>query len=387
MKHVFFSIMFALVASAGMAQNVDTLAVGMELKLQNTIGTDIFMRQCQTSLESFKGRPSDTASFRLYESRDIVCVIGRDTEEENRYFCSFDLNEDRDFSNDYHYSFNRQQIEDARTFAPQRYGDIWVAPNIFLNGVARGHRTVNSPFAFDGFAPMLHIHDFAVGKFDCHGKTYFVCSAYNKSEFAIMDAIPQNADELAKELLDKKLLREVRFPIVRDSLIFRFLDMDFGRQQCHIGLTPLTDETVPHIPYEGFRAPTISVKDIKGKPASIGDGYTLVDFWGTWCNPCISIVPELVAIHKRYPSLHIISIANESSIESMPKLEKLIKELKMDWTHACELHSDTNRVASDYDVKCFPTTILIAPSGKIVFRGSGTDDIDKLKAKLEECFR
>lgn len=38
------------------------------------------------------------------------------------------MNKDRDFSNDYHYYLTRKQIDDARTFTPQRYAGIWIAP-------------------------------------------------------------------------------------------------------------------------------------------------------------------------------------------------------------------------------------------------------------------
>lgn len=140
------------------------------------------------------------------------------------------------------------------------------------------------------------------------------------------------------------------------------------------------------MPYEGFRAPSISAKDIKGKNVTLGNKYTLLDFWGTWCKPCISIIPELVDIHKRYPTLNLVSVAVEGSMNDLPKLKKLTKELQMDWTHVCQLHGDTSSIASSFNVSAFPTTIIIDPTGKIVYRGSGSNSTDKLKAKLEEIF-
>ena len=91
-------------------------------------------------------------------------------------------------------------------------------------------------------------------------------------------------------------------------------------------------------------------------------------------------------IHKRYPTLNLVSVAVEGSMNDLPELKKLTKELQMDWTHVCQLHSDTSSIASSFNVSAFPTTIIIDPTGKIVYRGSGSNSTDKLKAKLEEIF-
>ena len=313
-------------------------------------------------------------------------MLARDSNQKDAYYCVFDMDKDRDFSNDYHYYFTRKQIDNVRTFTPQRYADIWIAPEIHLNGVAGRGGMVTSRLAFDEFVPMLHVHDFFVGNFDYQCNNYYVCSAYDKNEYAVTDSIPTNNDDFARELLQNNMLREVQFPIIHDSLIIRLLDMDFSRQQCRISVTPLTDATLPTIPYEGFRAPAISAKDIKGKALSLGNGYTLLDFWGTWCKPCIAIIPELVDIRKRYPALNLVSIAVEGSMNDLPKLKKLTKELNMDWTHVYQLGSDTASISSSFNISAFPTTIIIDPAGRIVYRGSGSNSTDKLKAKLEEIF-
>ena len=298
------------------------------------------------------------------------------------------MNKDKDFSNDYRYYFTRNQIYENRSFVPQRYGDIWIAPDIQLNGKAKRGKgsVITCQFAFDEFVPMMYIHDLFVGSFEYHGMTYYISSLDMKTKFAITDSIPANSDDIAKMLFHNDLLREVKFPIILDSLIFRYQNIYYSRQQCKISITPLTYETMPSCPFEGFRAPEISVKDIKGKKVTLGKGYTLLDFWGTWCNPCIALVPELVEIHKRYPSLNLVSIASERSMNDLPKLKQLIKEHNMDWTHVCQLGGDENSVVNSFNITAFPTTVLIDPSGKIVYRGSGSDKADKLKAKLKEIY-
>ena len=368
------------------AQTADTLSVGMELRLQNTIA--LTYQMYDISSDGFKGVPTDTASFRLYKQSEFVCMLARDDNRKDWYYCAFDMDKDKDFSNDYRYYFTRNQIYEKRAFVPQRYGGIWVAPDIYPNGIAkRGEGLVRTSRApFDELAPALLFHTFFVGSFDYRGKTYYVSSADYKTKYAITDSIPANSDDIARMLLDKGLFMEVDFPIVRDNLIFKYLDMDFSRQQCKISITPVNEETLPISPYEGFRAPDISAKDINGKPVSIGKGYTLLDFWGTWCNPCIALVPELVKIHKSYPSLNLVSIAYEKSMDDLPKLKELIRQKDMDWTHVCQFPKDIPSVVGSFNVTSFPTTILIDSSGKILYRASGNDKTDSLKAKLREIY-
>ena len=94
--------MLALVALSGHGQTTDTLSIGMEMKLQNVISTNVFMMHKETT--PMKGLPADTASFHLYEMSGILCALGK-TDKESTYFVSLDLNGDKDFTNDYRYSF------------------------------------------------------------------------------------------------------------------------------------------------------------------------------------------------------------------------------------------------------------------------------------------
>lgn len=174
--------------------------------------------------------------------------------------------------------------------------------------------------------------------------------------------------------------------MIRDSLIFSFLDLNYANQQCRVSITPLTEDSQPVFPFVGFRAPSFEVKDMKGKAIKLGKEYTLLDFWGAWCNPCIALVPHLVEIHQEYPDLTIISVANERNKTTMPKLKKLISEHNMNWIHVCEILNDSTNMANKYAVSSFPTTFIIDPSGNVVFRGTGSNDTEKLKKKLAEIF-
>lgn len=118
-----------------------------------------------------------------------------------------------------------------------------------------------------------------------------------------------------------------------------------------------------------------SLKEQKGK-------YVLVDFWGTWCTPCIEALPQVVRIKQKYNELKILSIALDSE-KDLEKLKQIIKEKGLSWDHLFMDKKGSKRPIKDYQISAYPTTLLINPTGKIVLRGIGVEilqEIDKYLA-------
>lgn len=112
--------------------------------------------------------------------------------------------------------------------------------------------------------------------------------------------------------------------------------------------------------------------------------YTLIDFWGTWCKPCIELTPSLKTINKRYKNkLSIVSIAYDKEID---KVAKYIKNNNLDWYHTFinkKGNSENIAPIRDLKINSFPTFILINNKNKIIFRG-GSNEFYKIKDLLEQ---
>ena len=108
--------------------------------------------------------------------------------------------------------------------------------------------------------------------------------------------------------------------------------------------------------------------------------YTLVDFWASWCGPCMGEVPHLKEtydkFHKKGFEIYGVSFDNNRD-----KWLAAVKDNGMEWIHVSELQRFDNQAAKDYAVQGIPSNFLIDAQGKIVARNLRGEDLYK---KVEE---
>lgn len=105
----------------------------------------------------------------------------------------------------------------------------------------------------------------------------------------------------------------------------------------------------------------ISLDDLKGK-------VVLLDFWGTWCGPCVASLPSLRELNKKYSKHETFVMLGISSDGDEDKWSNFIVKEKMVWPQFL----DRQRVVqSAFKVSAFPTYIVLDHEGVIRFRTSG----------------
>jgi len=73
-------------------------------------------------------------------------------------------------------------------------------------------------------------------------------------------------------------------------------------------------------------APNFTLEDISGKPLSLNDikgKVVIVDFWATWCGPCVMSIPELVDLQDKYKAKGLVVIGISVDDEEVSKGELL----------------------------------------------------------------
>jgi len=131
------------------------------------------------------------------------------------------------------------------------------------------------------------------------------------------------------------------------------------------------------------QAPEISGIDyVSKKPFSLKNelgNYVLIDFWGSWCVPCIKLIPELKLANSEYKhKIKFLSIAYDKRV-NISQLKEIISDNGLNWNHLFDDREDRNsQLAKNYKVQQYPTTILIDPKGKVVFRSIASTGLKDL---------
>lgn len=115
-------------------------------------------------------------------------------------------------------------------------------------------------------------------------------------------------------------------------------------------------------------APGFKLKTLDGKQVSLAElrhkGPVVLDFWATWCKPCITAVPELEALHQKYAErgVTVIGISTDGP-RNYSRVRPTVKKLGM--TYPVGVDEDGS-IQEKYGIQAMPTTMLVDTTGTIV---------------------
>ena len=122
----------------------------------------------------------------------------------------------------------------------------------------------------------------------------------------------------------------------------------------------------------GEAAPDFTAKTLDGKDTRLSDyrgKFVLLEFWATWCGPCVTEAPHLKAVHDafgRNERFVMVSLSLDEDIES-PR--KFVKEAGLGWVQGFLGAWRKTDIPDEYGVRGIPGIFLVGPDGKIVATG------------------
>jgi peroxiredoxin len=133
------------------------------------------------------------------------------------------------------------------------------------------------------------------------------------------------------------------------------------------------------------RAPDLTVNSLQGEAVRVGQlrgGPLLVSFWASTCRTCIREIPHLVELHEEFSPRGLEILAIAMAYDPPNRVVELSRMMKLPYTVALDLDGEAARAFGD--VEQTPTAFLIGADGRIVYRGTGSMDTERIRALLAD---
>ena len=136
----------------------------------------------------------------------------------------------------------------------------------------------------------------------------------------------------------------------------------------------------------GVITPAIVLPDTSGNTFSLMDAkgkYTLIDFWASWCTPCLLQIPDLKEAYVEFQpkGFEILGVSVDSKGD---RWKKSIVKYDMTWPQVSDLKGWGSASAAAYNVTFIPFNVLIDGEGKIIAKNLHSK---ALKAKLAKLLK
>ncbi len=142
---------------------------------------------------------------------------------------------------------------------------------------------------------------------------------------------------------------------------------------------------------EGMKAPGFELLDQTGKKVNLADykgKVVLLDFWATWCGPCLDLLPVHKDLKERFKDKNVkfvyVSMDN-SSVLWKNFITK--KRLAGDHLISGEAMGMKSPIAIDYKIEYLPFTLLLDTDGTIVWKRTGGYSVNNLIKEMENLLK
>lgn len=143
----------------------------------------------------------------------------------------------------------------------------------------------------------------------------------------------------------------------------------------YLWLGPVEPAASPDLTLVTVDGETLELQSLRGRPA-------LVTFWASSCGSCIREMPHLVDLYNELSPQGLEIIAIAMYYDPPNRVLALRKAHAIPYTLALDIHSEAARAFGN--VRMTPTSFLIAPDGRVVFRKTGVLNMERVRTEILE---
>lgn len=135
----------------------------------------------------------------------------------------------------------------------------------------------------------------------------------------------------------------------------------------------------------GSAAPALNLTALDGQPVSLSalkGKVVVVDFWATWCGPCLQEIPGYIELQKKYGDQGVVIIGVSLDTKKASEVKKFVSAKGINYPVAI---GSGEHVDAFGGFDAIPTTFLIGRDGKVLHQKSGAMDHAEYEAILKKA--
>jgi peroxiredoxin len=138
------------------------------------------------------------------------------------------------------------------------------------------------------------------------------------------------------------------------------------------GTQPLTSGPAPDFTLDSLHGDTVTLSALAGQEVVV------LDFWATWCSPCVEGLDHLQQMHERYADQGLVVLAINVGED-----REEAAEFVADYGYTFTVLLDTDGTVSDaYGVQSIPHTLIVDPEGEVHYAPGWPDEIEDTLRRL-----
>jgi peroxiredoxin/YHS domain-containing protein len=141
-------------------------------------------------------------------------------------------------------------------------------------------------------------------------------------------------------------------------------------------LPPVLPRPGPAFALKNLAGESVDLANLKGK-------VVLVDFWATWCAPCVATMPEMQKLHERYAAKGLTVLGVSIDEDGEKKVRPFIDKRKFSYS----ILLDDRGTWKTFGVKAIPALFLIDQEGRIVKQWIGKPDKKTVESAVTDLLR